>query len=93
MRRSSLGGHIAGTGIVGPTSKEFDDFTVERGVKVRRPGMFDTDKFKDKKEFEKYVREMSGDVKIYNLKKDVLGTSTKDVLEASKKLIDERTPE
>jgi hypothetical protein len=93
MRRSSLGGHIAGTGIAGPTSKEFDDFKVERGRKVYNPNMLPTDKLKDKKEFEKYVKDMSGEVKVYSLKKDVLGTSTKDVIEATKKLIDERTPE
>jgi hypothetical protein len=67
MRRSSLGGHYAGTGIESPTSKEFDDFKVERGRKVYRGGMFESDKFSDRKAFQKYCESQSGEVKIYNL--------------------------
>lgn len=67
-QRSKLGGHVAGTGIAGPTSKEFDDFTVERTLKVYNPNMLPTDKFKEKKDFDAYAREMSGEVKVYNTK-------------------------
>lgn len=71
-RRSSLGSHWAGTGIAGPTEKQFDEHKIERGVKVYRPGMLPTDKFKNDKEgkkaFEAYVKEQSGEVTTYNLK-------------------------
>jgi hypothetical protein len=68
-RRSLLGGHFAGTGMESPTSKEFDDFTKTRTIKIGGRGMLPTDQFVgDKKAFDKYCEEQSGKVKKYNLK-------------------------
>lgn len=71
QKRSSLGGHWAGTGMVQPPDQQ-DDFIRHRGIKVHRPGMLPTDKFgtgeKGKKAFKAYCQAQSSDVKVYNIK-------------------------
>lgn len=79
FRRSSLGTHFAGTGMYGPTEKEFDDAVIRRRIKVPRRGMLPTDRFssdkKGKVAFEQYVKEQSGEVITYNLKENEHGTN------------------
>ena len=69
QRRSSLGGHFAGTGIQSPTAQQFDDVTRKRSIKVHRADMLPIDKFMgDKEAYRKYIEENSGEVITYNMK-------------------------
>lgn len=70
--RSSFGGHIAGTGIAGPTAEQFDNFNRKMSIKVARPGFLPTDYFGHGKEgkqaFENYCKENSSEVVVYKRK-------------------------
>jgi hypothetical protein len=69
QRRSSLGGHWAGTGITGQTAQQFDDHTIKRTVQHHRRDLpVNLNSKEEKKKFEEYCKEMSGEVKVYNIK-------------------------
>ncbi|MDK2600773.1 hypothetical protein QO179_25075 [Bacillus stercoris] len=66
MMRSQLSGKYADS--IMNAEREFDDFTLRRGKKMYRPGMLPTDQFAgDKKSFEEYCKEQSGEVYVQNL--------------------------
>jgi hypothetical protein len=68
QRRSTLGSHWAGTGIVGQSAQDFDDHIVKRVAQRRKVSYPTPDTKEEKKKFDAYCKEMSGDVEVYNIK-------------------------